>query len=391
MKRPNETNLSQTPISRIREWIEVRPDEGRLALIEADPRRGVQVLVQKIRRRLARAKKERDHQKRLLEIEGRLRAQGVGLIAGVDEAGRGPIAGPVVAAAVILPPHPDLLGLDDSKKLRPDVREVFFNRIREQALASGVGISDSFEIDRLNILQASLKAMREALSALGVIPDRVLVDGKQLPGSGLPELAFVDGDARSLSIAAASVIAKVTRDRMMSDYDRAYPGYGFAGNKGYASRGHLKAVRDMGTCPIHRISFGSLRKDQAEIDFETDEPKQVGERGEEIAVSVLEKKGFSILERNFRDGGEIDVIATKGSVISFVEVKTDKAGGFGDPAARVDNEKQIRLARTAERFLAQRDFDGLEPRFDVIAVRLKGKDFEADHIEGAFMIRNRLA
>jgi ribonuclease HII len=286
---------------------------------------------------------------------------------------------------VVLPAAPDLPGLDDSKKLTPARREALFDRIREQAVAVGVGAVDSGEIDRLNILQATLKAMREAIAALAVTPDRVLVDGNCLPGSGLPELAFVEGDARSLSIAAASVVAKVTRDRMMADYDCLYPGYGFAEHKGYGSARHLQALRELGPCPIHRRSFAPVG--EGALSSEGGGRRRVGRRGEEVAAALLARKGYTVLDRNFRGGGgEIDVIALKGEVIAFVEVKTDLAGGFGGPTARVDEGKQRRMARAAEMYLHLRGCEGLAPRFDVIAVRLKGEGHAAEHIEGAFRV-----
>ena len=381
-----DQDLSRLSVAQVRAWVAGRADEAALALLEADPRAGAQALARAVRRRLSRAQQERARLDGMLEVERRLRAQGAGHIAGVDEVGRGPLAGPVLAGAVVLPPAPDLPGLDDSKRMTPARREALFERIRGQAVAVGVGVVDSAEIDRLNILQATLKAMREAIAALAVTPDRVLIDGTQRPGSGLPELAFVDGDARSLSIAAASVIAKVTRDRMMADYDRLYPGYGFAEHKGYGSARHLRALRDLGPCPIHRRSFAPVG--EGTPPFEGDGRKQVGRRGEEIAVALLAQKGYAILDRNFRGGGgEIDVIALRGEVIAFVEVKTDLAGGFGGPAVRVDEEKQRRMARAAEMYLHLRGCGDLAPRFDVIAVELKGEGHAAEHIEGAFRVR----
>ncbi|MSS70741.1 MAG: ribonuclease HII [Candidatus Latescibacteria bacterium] len=383
-----DPDLSRMSVAQIRVWAAGRMDEAALALLEADPRAGVQALACAIRRQVGRAEQERARLGRMLEIERRLRAQGAGYIAGVDEAGRGPLAGPVVAAAVVLPTDPDLPGLDDSKKLTPARRDALFDCIRAQAVAVGVGMADSAEIDRLNILQATLKAMREALSALAVTPDRVLIDGNQRPGSGLPELAFVDGDARSLSIAAASVIAKVTRDRMMADYDRLYPGYGFGGHKGYGSAQHLQALRDLGPSPIHRRSFAPVGERGGGPGPERDGRHRTGRQGEEMAVALLEQKGYAVLDRNFRGGGgEIDVVAVRGDVIAFVEVKTDRAGGFGGPALRVDEEKQRRMAQAAEMYLHLRGSGGLAPRFDVITIELKGEGFAADHIEGAFLRR----
>lgn len=188
------------------------------------------------------------------------RKDGVRFLAGVDEAGRGPLAGPVVAAAIILPETADLPGLDDSKRLSPKRRDILFEMISGQALSFGVGVASSDEIDRLNILQASLHAMRLAIEAMTIPPDLVLIDGQHTPGSSYTELPIIDGDAQSFVIAAASVIAKVTRDRMMVAYDAEYPAYGFARHKGYPTPWHLRALCTHGPSPIHRRSFTPVRE-----------------------------------------------------------------------------------------------------------------------------------
>lgn len=181
-------------------------------------------------------------------------------IAGVDEAGRGPLAGPVVAAAVILPESFDLPGLDDSKKLSPLARNRLFPLIRSQALAVGVGIVSASEVDRINILQATLQAMALAVERLRLPADYLLVDGIFAVPLPLPQLSLKRGDSRSLSISAASVIAKVVRDRMMAGYERIYPGYGFARHKGYGSAAHMEAIARLGPSPLHRKTFGGVRE-----------------------------------------------------------------------------------------------------------------------------------
>ncbi len=211
------------------------PADDLLDAMSADPRSGVRGLAERERRRRKSIRAECARLENMLQIERRLRVQGLSCIAGVDEAGRGPLAGPVVAAAVILSERPDLPGLNDSKALSATRRERLFDQIRDQALAVGTGQSSPAEIDTLNILQATHQAMRRAIEGLHIKPDRILVDGNSLPGSPYPEMAVVGGDAASLSIAAASVIAKVTRDRIMVEYDRKFPGYGFARHKGYGS------------------------------------------------------------------------------------------------------------------------------------------------------------
>jgi len=195
-----------------------------------------------------------------LLFEKKLRQQNVTLIAGIDEVGRGPLAGPVVAAAVILPEIFDLPGLTDSKKLSAKKREQLFKPIRQQAVAIGVGFVHAPEVDEINILQATIRAMCMAIGRLKVEPQHLLIDGITPLPLSLPQQTIKKGDSRSLSIAAASVIAKVVRDRMMVVYDRHYPLYGFAGHKGYGSAKHMALIAQHGPCPLHRKSFAGVRE-----------------------------------------------------------------------------------------------------------------------------------
>lgn len=180
-------------------------------------------------------------------------------IAGIDEAGRGPLAGPVVAAAVIFQKNPQIPWVNDSKKLTPQIREELFDIIIDKSLCYGVGLADVDEIDKINIYQASLLAMKRALQNLGIRPEHVLVDGRVFPESDIPATAIIAGDSLCYSIAAASILAKVTRDRIMCNYDIEYPQYGFAEHKGYSTPGHLDAIEKFGYCPIHRRSFHPKR------------------------------------------------------------------------------------------------------------------------------------
>lgn len=173
----------------------------------------------------------------------------------MDEAGRGPLAGPVVAAAVILTPGRPIEGLDDSKRFAPADRERLFELIRERAAAVGVGAADAATIDRVNILEATRLAMGQALAGLGVEPELVLTDYVRLRGIGCPQRNLVGGDRRSATVAAASIIAKVTRDRIMEALDREYPAYGFGRHKGYPTAAHRRAILEKGPCPLHRMSF----------------------------------------------------------------------------------------------------------------------------------------
>ena len=177
------------------------------------------------------------------------------LICGIDEVGRGPFAGPVVAGAVILPKDCDILYINDSKKLSEKRREMLFTEIKEKAIACAVGVVSPARIDEINILQATYEAMRQAIAALGVVPDLLLNDAVTIPGVEIPQIPIIKGDAKSISIAAASIYAKVYRDHLMEELDSVYPGYGFAKNKGYGTADHIAALRTLGPCEIHRRSF----------------------------------------------------------------------------------------------------------------------------------------
>lgn len=176
-------------------------------------------------------------------------------VAGIDEAGRGPLAGPVVAAAVILPKDIFLPFLNDSKKVTEKRRDVLFDEIKQNAIAYGIGIVSNTLIDDINILQATYEAMREAVNALEKTPDVLLVDAVHIPDINIKQVGIVKGDAKSVNIAAASILAKVTRDRIMVEYDKIYPEYGFASNKGYGTATHIAALKEVGPCAIHRKSF----------------------------------------------------------------------------------------------------------------------------------------
>ena len=217
-------------------------------------------------------KKVRRRPHDMLSYERGLWANGVRAVAGIDEAGRGPLAGPVVAAAVIFPEGCFIPGVDDSKLLSVTGREELFGQIYSEAVALGVGIVDHMMIDEINILNATFRAMHQAIQQLQAIPDHLLIDGNRfvtdgLPSAtaGIPYTTIVDGDALCFSIAAASILAKVTRDRIMLEYDNQFPGYGFAQHKGYGTKEHREAILNLGYCPIHRRSF--TFKTQLELDF----------------------------------------------------------------------------------------------------------------------------
>ncbi len=231
-----------------------------LRALRADPRAGARQLALQLERRRVRASAERRRQRVLFRVECRARASGAACIAGIDESGMGPLAGPVVAAAVVLPPRVWLDGLDDSKRLTPARRQRLYDEIRSAAIALGVGWATPSEVDALNVYQAGLAAMRRALDDLGLEPDLVLVDARRLPNLSVPQRAITRGDQHVGSIAAASVVAKVYRDAWMSDLERRHPGYGFSRNAGYGTAEHLRALRERGPTPVHRFSFEPVRR-----------------------------------------------------------------------------------------------------------------------------------
>ena len=191
----------------------------------------------------------------MLEIEDKLYSEGYNFVCGVDEAGRGPLCGPVVAAAVILPKDEYIEGVNDSKKLTEKKREKLYDDIMKKAVAVSIGISDVDVIEKVNILNATKLAMKQAIEKLSIKPDYVLIDGNQMIDINIKAETVVSGDAKSLSIAAASIIAKVTRDRMLIEFDKKYPEYGFAKHKGYGTKSHIEAIQKYGLTDIHRSSF----------------------------------------------------------------------------------------------------------------------------------------
>lgn len=220
---------------------------------EGDTRTGARKLVESACKRMDALAKERGRTARLMRYE---REYGeYSFICGVDEVGRGPLAGPVVAGAVILPKDCDILYINDSKQLSEKKREELYDVITERAVAWAVGYSSPQRIDEINILQATYEAMREALGKLNPAPDILLNDAVTIPGIQIRQIPIIKGDAKSISIGAASIVAKVTRDRLMVEYDGIFPEYDFAGNKGYGSAAHIEAIRKYGPTPIHRRSF----------------------------------------------------------------------------------------------------------------------------------------
>ena len=257
-------NLSRLSVNEVRERFlngEFLPLDGTIDALENDSRTGVRQVAQSIRRRRDLELMEESRLDNLLCLEKALWSEGFCNIAGVDEVGVGPLAGPVVAAAVILPRDCKIRGLDDSKKIsRPDERETLEHRIKKEARGWFVMQAEAEEIDLLNIYHAGILAMRRAVEGLSIRPDYLLIDARAIPGCGIPQRGVIHGDTLSMTIAAASILAKTYRDRFMINMDALYPEYGFAAHKGYPTPGHLDVLRKLGPSPIHRRSYSPVKK-----------------------------------------------------------------------------------------------------------------------------------
>lgn len=282
-----------------------------------DTRSGAKKLILKFEKKAVLEEKERKKLEALWHYEKEAALKGFKAVAGVDEAGRGPLAGPVVAAAVILPPNGALKGVDDSKKLTAAKRDELFSFIQQTAVSFGVGQASVQEIDEINIYRASQLAMKRAIEALGVKPDFLLTDAMPLPAlSAIPQKPLIHGDSLSSSIAAASILAKVTRDRMMEKMHEKYPQYGFDGHKGYGTEIHVAALKEHGACPEHRLTFGPVMEALAQkssggpFRFWSDKLKSAKNQGElnqaglqvkRAALGMLNEDEVELLRELFRE------------------------------------------------------------------------------------------
>lgn len=273
------------------------PSPQLLNRLKRDPRRGARAVYQQLLRRHEEAQEARRRLTSLLAIERVLWEHGVERVAGVDEAGVGPLAGPVVAAAVVFPPGSEIAGVDDSKKLDTGERERLAGEIRAAAAGVGVGVARVAEIDRHNVYQASLLAMRRAVEALPEAPQHLLIDARRIPRMEVPQSAFDGGDGMVFSIAAASIVAKTYRDALMCELDGKYPEYGFARHKGYGTEEHRAALAEHGPCDVHRLSYGAIREICGEF---SERFYELRERLEECGGVVEALEGF---ERELEEVG----------------------------------------------------------------------------------------
>jgi len=304
------------------------------------------------------------------------------IIAGVDEAGRGPLAGPVVAAAVILPNFYNLEGLDDSKKVTPKKRSQLFVEIQHQATAIGVGVVAASDIDKTNILQATQLAMKMALGRLKPRPDQAVIDGYALPTQIIPNKGVIKGDQTVDAIKAASIIAKVTRDNMMKQFDIIFPVYGFKKHKGYGTREHMDKLRLNKACAIHRKSFKPVSSAIPTLSWLRKEGR-IGQWGEQAAAVYLVERGYEILTMKVHCApyGEIDIIAEKDGIIIFAEVKTYSKKQLGTPVQNIDRKKlktlEIAIQKYAVDMQVKKDIS-----LDVICVYLQPSAPKFEHFKG---------
>jgi ribonuclease HII len=291
---------------------------------------------------------------------------------------------------VILPRASSLPGVRDSKTLSEAAREQAYASILASAVSIGIGLATPEEITELNILRAAHLAMRRAIENSPVRPDCLLVDGLPVPLLPAPSEAIVHGDALSMSIAAASIVAKVTRDRIMRDLDLQYPGYGFSENKGYPTPDHLRALATLGPSSVHRMGFAPVRRAAGLTASESSSrtPHREGLCGEEWAAIYLERLGHRILSKRYRAAhAEIDIVSEDGPMIVFVEVKASARRYSDLPSSRLDPEQVKRIGYAAEAFLAEHGITNRPCRFDVVeVVRGRGRVPHIRHFRGAFMI-----
>ncbi|MFI3175391.1 MAG: ribonuclease HII [Bacillota bacterium] len=381
----SETTATKKSIKSIKEDLSncaINAIDEMILLYENDERKGVMQALSQAKKRKEAHILELARMKHCMRYEMEYYEKGYDTIGGIDEVGRGPLAGPVVAAVVILPKDCDILGIDDSKKLSEKKRIALDLEIREKAIDFGIGVVPPTRIDEINILQATLEAMQIALSNLKAPPHALLVDALTIPNVKIPQKSIVHGDAESLSIGAASIIAKVYRDALMTEYHAKYPEYGFNSNKGYGSSSHIAAIKTVGASDIHRQTF---LKNFIDEDSSAD---QKGAVGEALTVKQMVKMGYEILSTNYSvyGVGEIDIIAKKENFIVFTEVKYRSSNYAGAPMEAVDEKKQKRMIAVANAYIQENDVSAFDLRFDVAELLKKDGKMQFRYTENVFWI-----
>lgn len=304
-------------------------------------------------------------------LEASLYAEGYAAVAGLDEAGRGPLAGPVSAGVAVLPRSPkgDWVNLiNDSKKLTPKQRDTAYAQIKTEAIAVTVGFSSPREIESMGIASATRLAMKRALELTPVKPDYLLLDAFPLPGVNLPQRAIIKGDADVLSIATASIAAKVERDRLMDRVSAHYPNYGFDSNKGYGTPDHLRAINEHGPCPAHRLTFARVRD---AISYEKHSFPLMGSYAENLAAGYLEVLGYEVLETNCRTRlGDVDIVAFHHGTLVFCEVRASGSSVYSSSEESVNPIRMARLVAAAKQYHLVSNGGRHDWRMDLVTIEL---------------------
>ena len=336
-----------------------------------EERTGVVSIVKKAEKKYERYKAEIKRIHNMKRYEDNLRNAGYKYIAGTDEVGRGPLCGPVVSCVVVMKAESEILYINDSKKLSKQMRNELYKKIVRDAVSIGIGVCSNKEIDRINILNATKASMQNALMKLSVKPEILLLDAITI-STDVVQKSFIKGDEKIYSIAAASIVAKVIRDRMMSEYSEKYPEYNLVGNNGYGTLEHIEAIKQYGLTPIHRRSFVN------NIDYRN--KLNLGRHFEEKAKDYLISIGYEYICSNYNSReGEIDLIFKDEDTLVFVEVKARKMNGAYDVRESITPRKISRLHNTAEEYMMKNAYDG-KCRFDAVLISfITYEDFELKH------------
>lgn len=373
-------NVSNKSISQIKKEIsDLSPEDygDVIKVLYSDNRAGVKDLALVLNKKYDKYILEKKRVLRMQALEKKFRAEGYSLVAGCDEAGRGPLCGPVVSAVVILPEDFCAFYINDSKKLSEKKREELYNVITQNAVCWEVGIVRCEKIDEINILNATKLSIEQALEKMKIKPDLLLLDALEIKNN-IPQHSYIKGDANIYSIAAASIVAKVTRDRIMREYDKIYPEYGFCENKGYGTAEHIEAIKKYGLTPIHRRSFVK--------DIVSMTPsRKIGDKFEEEAVRYLKSRGYIIVDRNVKRGsGEIDIVCKDNETLVIAEVKARSSSEYGSAVEQVDDRKINRIRDAANIYISEKSFR-IPIRFDIIAFDMqKNQRYILKHYKNAF-------
>lgn len=371
----NDKNLT---LKQIKELIDASPVEKYASIqkmLSGDTRESAQKMLLKLNKRIDEHRLEELRLDNIKSRELALYEKGYQNVCGIDEVGRGPLCGPVVSAAVIMPKESRIYGVNDSKKLSAPKREQLYDAIINEAVSIGIGVVDNHTIDKINILNATKLSMKKAVRALSVKPDYILIDALNLD-INIPNEGIKKADENIYCVMAASIVAKVLRDKLMTEYANQYPEYALDSNKGYGSAKHFEAIKKYGSTDIHRMSF---------ISSVTESSYSKGKRYEREAAEYLKSKGYEIIQLNYKcREGEIDIIAKQGDTVVFAEVKSRSTSSFGSAEEAINLKKQQRIILASQKYIVENDMH-CRCRYDAVAIEIKGgRASKINHIADAF-------